>query len=147
MIPPVACRRTMGPLVSILIPAYNAERWLESTIQSALAQTWPSVEVIVVDDGSTDSTLAVARSLRSPLVKVVTQRNQGAPAARNRALEHAQGDYVQWLDADDLLAPAKISEQMRAAAEAGNPKVVLSGMFGSFYNRPEKARFVPSSLW
>src|SRR5262245_15362018 len=93
----------MTPLVSVLIPAYNAESWIADTIQSALAQTWPCKEVVVVDDGSTDGTLAVARRFASKNVLVVTQENQGAAAARNRAFSLCQGDYVQWLDADDLL--------------------------------------------
>ena len=107
----------MADLVSILIPAYNAEQWLAGTLISALAQTWPHVEVIVVDDGSKDGTLAIAKSFERRSVKVVTQPNMGAPAARNRALELAQGTYMQWLDADDLLEPTKISAQMRVAEE------------------------------
>ena len=134
-------------LVSILIPAYNAEQWLAATLTSALAQTWPRVEVIVVDDGSKDGTLAAAKSFESRSVKVATQPNMGAPAARNKALELAQGSYIQWLDADDLLAPTKISAQMRVAEERGDRLLLLSGAFGTFYYRPEKAVFSPTSLW
>src|SRR5438876_7489334 len=105
----------MEPLVSILIPAYNAERWIAETIQSALAQTWSKKEIIIVDDGSRDQTLAVAQQFTSRNVLVVTQENQGAAAARNRALEPCQGEYIQWLDADDLLAPDKIARQMNKA--------------------------------
>ena len=137
----------MSELVSILVPAYNAERWLTATLNSALAQTWQRVEVIVVDDGSRDGTLAVARSFESRSVKVATQPNMGAPAARNKALELAQGTYIQWLDADDLLAPTKISAQMRVAEERGDRLLLLSGAFGTFYYRPEKAVFSPTSLW
>src|SRR5688500_18155135 len=99
----------MSDLVSILIPAYNAERWIAATLQSALEQTWPAVEIIVVDDGSRDQTLAVARRFEGQSLKVVTQTNMGAAAARNTALGLAQGSYIQWLDADDLLAPDKIA--------------------------------------
>src|SRR5688572_32856810 len=102
----------MAKLVSILIPAYNAERWIGATIRSALAQTWPDTEIIVIDDGSRDGTLAIARGFQSRSVKVVTQPNTGAAGARNAALELAQGAYIQWLDADDLLAPDKIAAQM-----------------------------------
>src|SRR4030095_3269404 len=101
----------MPPLVSILIPAYNPERWVPDTIRSALAQTWPRKEIIIVHDGSTGRTAAVARHIVFPNLFVVTQQNQGASAARNKALELCQGDYVQWLDADDLLAPEKIATQ------------------------------------
>jgi glycosyltransferase involved in cell wall biosynthesis len=104
----------MKPLVSILIPAYNAETWIADTIKSAIAQTWVDKEIIVVDDGSTDQTLAVARQFASKEVAVVTQQNQGASAARNHALSLSQGDYIQWMDADDLLSPDKVEKQMGA---------------------------------
>ena len=94
----------MSPLVSILIPAYNAERWIAETIGSALGQTWPRKEIIVVNDGSTDQTLSVVQKFASKTVSVVTQENKGVCAARNKAYELCQGDYIQWLDADDLLS-------------------------------------------
>src|SRR5438270_12906784 len=105
----------MTPLVSILIPAYNAEPWVGDTIKSALNQTWPRKEIIVVDDGSRDQTLQVVRQFASKDVSVVTQENQGASVARNRAFELCQGDYIQWLDADDLLGPDKIIRQMEVS--------------------------------
>ena len=106
----------MAPLISILIPAYNAEKWIAETLESALAQTWPNKEVIVVDDGSTDRTLLIARQFESPWVKVLSQPNQGASSARNVAFGLSQGDYIQWLDADDVLAPDKLAQQMEVAA-------------------------------
>jgi glycosyltransferase involved in cell wall biosynthesis len=137
----------MSELVSILIPAYNAERWLGATIQSALAQTWPRKEIIVVDDGSRDRTFEVAKRFASSSVRVVTQPNGGAVAARNHALALAQGDWIQWLDADDLLDPEKISTQMRVAQQVADRRVLLSCAFGTFYFRTEKAQFVETSLW
>jgi glycosyltransferase involved in cell wall biosynthesis len=137
----------MPELVSILVPAYNAESWLAETLRSALAQTWPRIEVIVVDDGSKDRTLEVARTFESHKVKVVTQPNMGAPGTRNKAFDHAQGTYIQWLDADDLLDPRKIATQMAVAAEIGNRRVPLACPFGQFYYRPEKAIFRATSLW
>jgi glycosyltransferase involved in cell wall biosynthesis len=134
-------------LVSILIPAYNAERWIRNTIESALGQTWPRIEVIVVDDGSRDGTLDAIRSVRDPRVKVVTQPNMGAPGARNRALELAQGAFFQWLDADDLLHPEKIARQMNVANALADPRYLLSCPFGTFYYRHEKASFTSTSLW
>jgi len=134
-------------LVSILIPAYNSERWIGDTMASALRQRWPNKEIIVVDDGSRDGTLAVARRFESPAVKVISQENRGASAARNLALEHAQGEYIQWLDADDLLEPGKIREQMKAASSGLTSLTLLSSAFGTFYWRHEKARFAPDALW
>ena len=139
--------KTVAPeLVSILIPAYNAERWVAKAIRSALDQTWPRKEIIVVDDGSTDGTLSTARAFERGTVKVVTQPNQGAPAARNRALDLAQGDYMQWLDADDLLEPHKISRQMWVARGLSDQHV-LSCPFGTFFYRAERARFERTALW
>lgn len=136
----------MTPLVSILIPAYNAERWIAETLRAALSQTWPNKEIIVVDDGSTDRSLLIARRFESPRVKVVSQANQGASSARNAALALAQGDYIQWLDADDLLAATKITAQMEVAVCASK-RTLLSSAWGAFMYRPAKARFSPTSLW
>jgi glycosyltransferase involved in cell wall biosynthesis len=137
----------MRPLVSILIPTYNAQEWVGDTIESALGQTWPRKEIIVVDDGSTDQTLAIARQFASKTVTVVTQANQGAAAARNKALSISQGDYIQWLDADDLLAPDKIAKQMEAAGRCGTKRTLLSAAWGRFIYRPSRASFVPTPLW
>ena len=137
----------MKPLVSILIPAYNAEEWVGAAIASALGQTWRQKEIIVVDDGSTDETLAVVRQFESNEVRVVTQPNQGAAAARNRAFSLSRGDYIQWLDADDLLSPDKVAHQMQAAEQIGNHRTLLSSGWGYFLYRPFKAKFSSSSLW
>ena len=102
--------------VSILITAYNAESWVAQTLDSAIGQTWPNVEVILVDDGSTDGTLEIAKRYESARVKATHQLDAGACVARNRALAEAQGDFIQYLDADDLLAPDKIERQMHGLA-------------------------------
>jgi glycosyltransferase involved in cell wall biosynthesis len=134
------------PLVSILIPAFNAEALIEQTLQSALDQTWPNKEIIVVDDGSKDQTATVARRFEFPNLKVVVQPNQGAASARNHALSLAQGDYIQWLDADDLLNPEKVELQMRVALAADNPRLLFSCPWAAFYFRPHKAKFRPTAL-
>lgn len=103
--------------VSVLIPCYNAERWIGQAIQSALDQTWTEVvEVIVVDDGSTDSSVEQIQALVSSAsgkVRLVEGNHAGGNAARNRLLELAGGEWVQYLDADDYLLPGKIASQMR----------------------------------
>jgi glycosyltransferase involved in cell wall biosynthesis len=137
----------MKPLVSILIPAYNAEQWLPDTLRSAIAQTWDRKEIIVVDDGSTDQTLAIAQQFESDCVKVFTQKNQGAAATRNNAFSLSQGDYIQWLDADDLLSPEKVAKQMEALGDSPNKLTLLSGSWGRFWHRPQCASFVPTALW
>jgi glycosyltransferase involved in cell wall biosynthesis len=137
----------MGPLVSILIPAYNAQRWIADTIASALAQTWPKKEIIVVDDGSSDQTLQVAKQFASKTVRIVTQANHGASVARNTAFSLCQGDYIQWLDADDLLAPDKIENQVRKLDDGPTKRTLLAGAWGHFMYRKNKARFAPTPLW
>jgi glycosyltransferase involved in cell wall biosynthesis len=137
----------MKPLVSILIPAYNSEEWISDTIRSAMGQTWERKEIIVVDDGSKDQTFEMARRFESELVRVVQQENQGAAAARNKALSLSRGDYIQWLDADDLLAPDKIAQQMEAVGETGDRRTLLSSAWGQFMYRPDRAQFRPSPLW
>jgi glycosyltransferase involved in cell wall biosynthesis len=137
----------MSHLVSILIPAFNAGKWIESTIQSAIGQTWPETEVIIVDDGSTDDTVEKARKFESSSVKIVVQKNKGASAARNVALSLAQGDFIQWLDADDLLAPDKITQQLSKTGYDGSTQFLLSSSCGKFGYRIEKAVFAPNALW
>jgi glycosyltransferase involved in cell wall biosynthesis len=137
----------MTPLVSILIPAYNAQEWLADTLESALAQTWPKIEIIVVDDGSSDETLRVARQFESRSVRVIAQANQGAAAARNTAFERSQGDYIQWLDADDLLDPRKIERQVQALGDCESSRTLLSGAWAYFRYRHRRAQFRPSLLW
>jgi glycosyltransferase involved in cell wall biosynthesis len=137
----------MAGLVSILIPAYNAEKWIKESIVSAQSQTWPRKEIIIVDDGSIDNTLKIAKLYESKFIKVITQKHRGGCSARNKAYSSAQGDYIQWLDADDLLAPDKISEQMKFAENDRLKMTLYSSQLGLFYWRPEKAKFIPSSLW
>ncbi len=137
----------MKPLVSILIPAYNAEKWIAETIHSALEQTWESKEIIVVVDGCTDRTLSIVRHFESRGVQVVDQANEGGPAARNTAFSLSRGEYIQWLDHDDLLAPDKISKQMALVCGGCSRRTLLSCAWGRFMYRRGRAKFVPSGLW
>jgi GT2 family glycosyltransferase len=137
----------MTELVSILIPAYNAQRWIAGTIESALAQTWPHKEVIVVDDGSTDNTFKVAMRFASRGVHVVAQSNQGAASARNTAVNAAQGTHIQFLDADDLLHPDKLSLQMADAVHGARSRELLTSAWGRFFVRPQRAVFSQDALW
>ena len=137
----------MDDLVSILIPFYNCGRFLAETIRSAESQSWANHEIILVDDGSTDDSLAIANSFRSSRIKVLLQPNQGAAAARNTAMKQAQGEWIQWLDGDDLLSPNKISAQMARFHATGNADQLFSCAWGTFYYRPTAARFFNSPLW
>ncbi|MBD2176620.1 glycosyltransferase family 2 protein [Pseudanabaena sp. FACHB-1998] len=137
----------MKPLVSTIIPAYNAAPYISETLDSALSQTWQNIEIIVVDDGSKDDTLAIAKKYESKKVKVINQQNKGASAARNRALKEAQGDFIQYLDADDLLASDKIERQLKLLDFNPLSNYSVSGEWARFYQKPYEAVFTPQSLW
>lgn len=110
----------MTPLVSIVVPAYNSERTIGSTIQSILNQTFTNLEVIVVDDGSKDNTIEIAKRF-GDRVRCFSQGNKGAAAARNRGLFEAQGHYVAFLDSDDLWLPNKL--EIQVAVLEKNPNI------------------------
>lgn len=105
------------PTFSVIVPLYNKEREVEATLRSALAQTYAPLEVIVVDDGSTDGSRKVVESLHSPLVKLISQPNAGECAARNRAMSEAQGEWFALLDADDCWKPDFLAEVASMIAE------------------------------
>ncbi|WP_287129566.1 glycosyltransferase family A protein [Candidatus Cyanaurora vandensis] len=101
------------PKVSVVIPAYKALAYLPETIASVLTQTFQDFEILVVDDGSPDQTGAWVQAQTDPRIKLFTQVNQGPAAARNTALAQAQGEYVAFLDADDLWEPTKLAKQVQ----------------------------------
>ena len=137
----------MSDLVSILIPAYKAQHWIRDTIASAVNQSWTNKEIIVVDDGSPDQTFDAAKTMESRTVKVVRQENTGACGARNKLLSLAQGDYIQWLDADDLLHPEKVALQLAGAEDGAKSLTLLTCAWGKFFFRKEKAEFTRDALW
>lgn len=102
------------PLVSVIIPLFNSEQYISETIESVLAQTYQNIEVIVIDDGSTDNSLSVAKAYESEIVHVYHQPNQGAQVARNFGFEVSKGAFIQFLDADDMLSSTKIERQIQA---------------------------------
>ena len=114
------------PLVSIIIPVFNAENFIVETILSAIDQTWENKEIIIVDDGSTDGSFALASKFQNEYIKILRQQNQGASAARNYGLREAKGEYIQFLDADDLLNPGKIKAQMQQLSP-GDKRIGLCG--------------------
>jgi glycosyltransferase involved in cell wall biosynthesis len=130
------------PLVTCIVPVYNGETYLAAALDSIFAQDHRPLEVIVVDDGSTDRSAATARSY-GDLVRVVERPNAGAPAARNTGLEEARGEYVTFLDSDDLYRPAKISTQLRFLVE--HPEIDLCACTAKNFWEPgledEKARY------
>ena len=114
------------PLVSVVIPVYNREKSLKPAVQSVLAQTYRNVEVIIVDDGSTDKSAFVATDLANvdERIRVVTQENAGACNARNRGIDLASGNFIAFQDSDDFWLPNKLESQMKAMKEKNADVVV-----------------------
>jgi len=137
--------------VSILIPCYNAEQWIAQAIESALAQTWPDKEIIVLDDGSTDCSLDVIRQFDGR-IRWETGQNCGGGAARNRLLECAFGEWVQYLDADDCLLPSKIAHQMEFVGTQADVDVVFGPVTVEHWSERSARRELlpipePHDLW
>ena len=101
------------PPVSVIIPCFNAEKYIEGAIRSVLLQDWPHVEIIVVDDGSTDRSADIVQKT-FPQVTLVKQANQGVSMARNSGIQATHGDWIAFLDADDLWLPEKLASQWSA---------------------------------
>ena len=127
-------------LISVIIPAYNAERYLPEAIDSVLAQTCPAGEIIVVDDGSSDGTPRLAERYRAG-VRWLSQENQGSGAARNRGIEAARGELLAFLDADDLWVRNKLAWQVEALAAEPRLEMVF-GMVQQFVSPeiPEESK-------
>jgi glycosyltransferase involved in cell wall biosynthesis len=130
---------TSSPLVSILIPVYNGRQWVASAIDSALAQTWPHREIIVVDDGSTDGTLDVLARY-SDRVRVERQSNGGQNVSRNRLTQWSRGDWLVYLDADDELAPDAVERKLEVSAAAD---AIFGTLSLQFYRGTELLRAEP----
>ena len=146
-----------GSLVSVIIPCYNAERYVAEAIQSVLDQTYQSFEIIVIDDGSQDGSAAVVQQF--PDVRYRYQENGGIGAARNRAIEMAEGDYFAFLDADDLWAKDKLARQLDAFAQEPSldmvfgyvqqflsPDATRDPAQDTLAHEDPKAGYIPSSL-
>ena len=136
-----------GPLVSIVIPAYNAEKDIAQAIRSAISQTYPEIEIIVVDDGSQDGTVQTAREILKNSFKqhwsvLELGVNRGASAARNVALKRAKGEWIQFLDCDDAISADKIEVQMKSARTAGPDISAIYSSWRHVYS--EDGRFVPA---
>lgn len=114
--------------VSVIIPVYNAEQYLEKCIGSITAQTLEDIEILCVDDGSTDGSLVLLKKLQAAdgRIRVITQPNGGAGAARNTGLRHAAGKYLSFLDADDFFEPNMLEEAVAAAEQYSAEMVVFN---------------------
>jgi glycosyltransferase involved in cell wall biosynthesis len=113
------------PLVSVIIPLHNKERFLSATLDSVLAQDYEQIEVIIVNDGSTDSSLESIRDVDDVRLRIINQVNSGVESARNTGFQLSRGKFVTFLDADDLIHPSKIASQVSCFAK--KPELVLLG--------------------
>lgn len=121
-------------LVSVIIPLYNSENYIRETITSVINQTYPHIEIIIIDDGSTDNSYAIGQEFSSGNCKVIRQENKGACAARNHGIEESSGEYLQFLDADDVLSLDKIKVQMDVLLE-NDPNTIATGAWYYFEKR------------
>lgn len=122
----------MNPLISIIVPTYNVEKYIRTCIESILAQTYRNVEVIIVNDGSTDQSLAVISDLicSHHNVKVINQKNQGVSVARNTGIDVATGKYITFVDPDDKIMPGFVSSLYQIADKTGAD--IVRGSFRDF---------------
>ena len=112
-----------NPIVSVILPVYNGENYLRSAIDSVLGQTLTDYELIVVDDGSSDSTPEIVRSYNAPRIQYIRQENTGVAGAFNHGLRVATGHYISWLSHDDVFLPTKLEKQVSVLAALSSPAV------------------------
>ncbi len=144
----------ISKLVSIIIPAWNAEKYIKEAIDSALNQTHPNTEVIVVNDGSTDGTESILKSYQNPKLRYFNQENQGLAGARNTGIKNSQGEYIALLDSDDIFLPSKVERQAEILEDNPDYGICYSDLL-HFNDPPDPARFEsrsesggsPSGTW
>lgn len=134
------------PLVSIIIPLYNAEKYVAEAIESVINQTYTNWELIIVNDGSIDNSLAIAKSFENEKIKVFSQENKGASAARNFGYSLSKGDFIKFFDADDLLSQNMLEEQVNRLKD--NENCIASAQWGRFYkNDIATFKLSPEECW
>ena len=118
--------------VSVIIPVYNAEKYVAATIKSVLSQTYENFEIIIVDDGSPDGSIGICQQFKDSRIKIIRQPNKGLPGARNTGIRHAIGDYLAFLDADDIWVPEKLEKHVHHLNNS--PTVGISFCYSAFIN-------------
>ena len=127
-----------SPLVTIIIPAYNAKSYIRRSLGSALEQTYEKIEIIVVDDGSTDETAEIVKSYGDPRIKYIYQENRGQGAARNNGIKRSSGDYITFLDADDHYLPEKVERQVEFLQGHGEYHAVYCNALHYYSDDPDR---------
>lgn len=111
-------------LVSVIVPTYNVERYIAATVKSVLAQSYSQFELLIIDDESPDRSVEIVQQFQDPRIKIIHQKNRGLAGARNTGIRHAQGDYLAFLDSDDLWLPEKLEQHVQHLEQ--NPQVGVS---------------------
>lgn len=137
----------MNPVLTVIIPVYNAEKWLPRCIDSIVAQSFTDMEIVLIDDGSTDSSLNICRqyAAKDDRIRVISQSNQGVSIARNKGMECANGQYVTFVDADDYIEPDAFAAAINYVIE-NNLDVVAYGMFFDYFKNDKLARSETRSI-
>jgi glycosyltransferase involved in cell wall biosynthesis len=113
-------------LVSVVIPVYNVEKYIHATVKSVLEQTYKNFELFIIDDGSADRSIEICKQFKNPKIKIIHQKNQGVAAARNTGIRHASGDYIAFLDADDIWLSDKLEKHVEHLENCPNVGVSFS---------------------
>lgn len=129
-------QQLMSKKVSVIIPLYNAEKYIERTIKSVLSQTYENLEIIIVDDESPDNSVQVCEQFTDPRIKIVHQKNRGLPGSRNTGIRHASSEYIAFIDADDIWLPEKLTKHI--AHLDSNPDVGVSFSRSAFIDETDK---------
>jgi glycosyltransferase involved in cell wall biosynthesis len=132
-------------LVSVIMPARNAGAYIGESIRSALDQSWKNLEVLVIDDQSTDDTAAVVSDFSDARLRLIRGNGRGAAAARNLGLQNSSGQWLMFLDADDVISPAKIELQLRAVRNT--PDTVATCAWGHFTSVASELQICPQPCW
>jgi glycosyltransferase involved in cell wall biosynthesis len=127
-------------LISVVIPVYNGEKTIQQTINSVLNQTFKDWELIIIDDGSQDSTVKIIREIEDSRIRIFSYDNGGLALSRNRGIDHAEGEYITFLDADDLWTPDKLEAQFQALQE--NPEAMVAYSWTDYID--ESSQFLHS---
>jgi len=121
-----------NPLVSVIMPVYNGEKTLQRAIDSILNQTYSHLELVIVDDGSTDSSAKIIKEINDPRIRLIQQENKGAAASRNRGFAESQGEFITFLDTDDLWLPQKIETELNTLSKYNQREAFVYSGYSAF---------------
>jgi glycosyltransferase involved in cell wall biosynthesis len=118
------------PTISVIIPVYNGEKTIKQTVESVLNQTFRDFELLIINDGSQDATLEIIQAINDERIQVFSYQNSGVSASRNRALTKAKGEFISFIDADDLWTPNKLELQLKLCKITLKPQLLIVGVIG-----------------